>query len=206
MHTIHVVRGFTHGAVHRIVTGSCFRQQPAREFSLGSPRRVIAAPLASLDSTGKLLTSPYFGKHKLPSLIEYLFDPCWYVYDLTSGNDFVVTMNIAIEQLVIPKAILGLSKIIDITNATSVGDMAFTPKRREGTIVGMHGRKNHPCIIHLTLNVPRTIIPVDPHSVHRQVVIIVGVQELHNSTQIIRFTWWLAYQVRVIYTYVSNEL
>jgi len=181
LHAIHVVRGFTHGAVHRIVTGSHVRQQPARELSLGSPCRVAAAPLASLDSAGQFFTAPYLDKHKLPSLIKYLFDSCWYIYNLTSGNDFVVAMNIAIEQFVIPKAILSLSEIVDIPNAASVGDMAFTPKRCEGTIIGMHSRKHHPCIIHLTLNVPWTIIPIDPHSVHRHVVIVVGVQKLHYS-------------------------
>ena len=63
----------------------------------------------------------------------------------------------------------------------------------------MHGGVDQSAVIVVALDIARTVVPIDPKRVDRRAGIIrFGMQEFHDTTQIVWLARRLAYQVHVI--------
>lgn len=69
----------------------------------------------------------------------------------------------------------------------------------------MHGGKDESCIGNLALNVSWTVIPIYAQSVDRVVLIVIGVKELHDSCQVVRFARWLAYEIHMVCSVLEKD-
>lgn len=102
------------------------------------PGAVTPASFTSLDGACQFFPATLFNDNKFPAFIENLFDSCRNIDHLTSRYNLIISVDITIKHLFIPKAVLGLSIFIDIRNVVSVEDLAFSPERCEWASVGMH--------------------------------------------------------------------
>src|ERR1700728_4447898 len=70
------------------------------------PSAIAAASLTGLDSTSQFLPPARFNKNKLPPLVKNPLHVCWNVHNLTRRYHLVITVNVAIIELFIPKTVL----------------------------------------------------------------------------------------------------
>ena len=169
-----------------------------------SPCAVATTTLATFDGTGQFFSSTYLNDDIFPSRIKDPLDSLWNIDNLTGGDHFVEAMNISIEHLVVPEIILCPSVFIQVHNGTSMRDLAFSSKRREWASIRMHRCEDKPSIGRLPVDISRSIVPIDADGVHWQTSIVVRMQKLHYTCQIVRLSRRLANQVDVIWAIVSN--
>jgi hypothetical protein len=81
--------------------------------------------LAALDCAGEFLDPAGFETNVFPSLIKRLLDLVGHVDDLRSWDYVIPAMNKPIKDLVKPKAVFGLTIIIQIPDLASVEDLTF---------------------------------------------------------------------------------
>ena len=78
-----------------------------------SPGSIFAAFLASFDWTSQFLVpATGFNDDIFPALIQDLLDIFGYIDHLACEDDFVVPMDVAIEELVVEKGVLHCSVIV----------------------------------------------------------------------------------------------
>ena len=89
------------------------------------PCTVARAAFAGFNSTCQLFATAYLDYDILPSLVEDLLDFLGDVDNLSNRNDLVETMNVAVEQFIVPEGIWLFPVQVQITNFITVYDGAF---------------------------------------------------------------------------------
>ena len=125
------------------------------------PRAVTSASLARLDCTSQILATAYFDYDILPALIQDSLDFGRNIDDLPRGNDFIVSLYIAIVHFLVPEGILDFSICLHIVNLTAVKNPAFSAERRYRASVGLHRSKDGSGVIDSPLYVARAEVPID---------------------------------------------
>src|SRR3954452_8343502 len=67
----------------------------------------------------------------------------------------------------------------------------------------MHGRKHNPGVLDLPLDIFRTVVPVHSNRIDRCTLFTTGGKKLHDSSEIVGLSGWLADEVGVVW---SNTL
>ena len=170
-----------------------------RDMEGSLPCTKTGTTFARLHGAGQLFAPPCFHHQELPPLVQDLLDMDGNVDNLANRNYIVVSMNITIEQPVVPKAISCLSILIDVFDFASVLDPTFSPQRGERTHVGVHGREDDAGIGHLAIDIARTIIPVHTNRVDGKGRLVVHVQEFHDACEIVGFSRRLTHEIDMIW-------
>ena len=159
---------------------------------------ITGAFLAGFDSTGKLLATPNLNQNEFPSFVENFLYVLRNVDDLVGGNDFIITMDIPVKQLIEPESVLFDAILVEVGNFGQMLNLTFATQRSQRACVGMHGSENDPGVLNLALYIFRSIIPVYTDSFDRCCEITLRVQKLHDARQIIRFSGRFANEIGVV--------
>lgn len=106
--------------------------------NMSSPGTVTRTPLTGLCSTDEILGATYLYHDKLPSLIKNFLHTRGHVDYLAGRNHVVITVDIPVKHLFVPKAILRFSVLIEIFDIAFVRNAAFPAQRRYGARVRLH--------------------------------------------------------------------
>lgn len=109
-------------------------------------------------------------------------------------------MDEAIEDLREVKRVWLLSVCFHVDNLISVSNRTSSTQGCQRTCIRMHCPIQKPCIVAESLNISRSIIPIDAQRINgRRWVIRLHVQEFHNPTHIVWLPRRLAHQVHLIW-------
>jgi hypothetical protein len=87
------------------------------------PSAITTTSFTRFDGTCQFLASTRLHKNELPTLIEDPFYVGWNIHDLTRRDYLVITMDIAIIELLIPKAILSPLIFLHILHFRLMSDL-----------------------------------------------------------------------------------
>ena len=122
---------------------------------------------------------------------------------MADRDDLVKTVDISIEQLLVPERILLFSICIQIADLAAMADLASPSQSSDVDRASLKGGEKKSCIVFGAVYVSWPQEPVDLQSVYRLRMFIVGVEEFQDPSQIIRLARRLTYRVDLIWIDVS---
>lgn len=135
---------------------------------------VFTASFAGFDRTCQFLATSCLYDYKFPALIQDLLNFGRDIDDVTSRDNFIIAVYVAIVQFFIPKRILRVSQLVEVVYLGSVLDRAFAAQRREWTDIGMHGCEDLASIVNLAADILWTVIPIQPQSVDGLLIVVLN--------------------------------
>jgi len=93
------------------------------------PGTIAPTSFTTLDGACQLFTSPDLDNHELPPFVQDLLHIFRHIDNLTCRNNLVVSVNVSIIHLLVPKAVFCLSVFVNIIDLIAIQDTTLSAQR-----------------------------------------------------------------------------